>query len=90
MFPRRIVSCYLLIVDTGADYTVLPHSASFDLGINVKKDCKQYYTSGIGGREVIYFTQKIQVKLGTREIKIPLGFLNRDDIPPLLGRYQCL
>lgn len=81
---------YVLIVDTGADYTVLPYSASFDLGINIKKDCRKYRTSGIGGTEIIYFTKKMKMKVGTREAVIPLGFLGRDDIPPLLGRYQCL
>ena len=82
---------YTMIVDTGADYTIFPLKVSFDLGIDIEKDCTQYFTRGIGGSEKVYFyNKKLSVKVGTHQIKIPIGFLERDDIPPLLGRYKCL
>lgn len=79
-----------LIVDTGADYTLLPRYFSERLGINLKKDCKRFKTSGIGGNEKVYLLKKIKVKLGSWERIIPIGFLDRDEIPPLLGRHQFL
>lgn len=79
-----------LIVDTGADYTLLPFSKAEDLGINLKSECKIFNTLGIGGVEKVYLFPKLKMKLGEKEIFIPVGFLRRDDIPPLLGRYKCL
>lgn len=82
---------YTLVVDTGADYTVFPRTFSLDLGIDFKKDCQRFFTRGIGGRESVYFLKKgLKMKVGKFEAKIPVGFLSRDDIPPLLGRHKCL
>jgi len=81
---------FTFIIDTGADYTIFPISKSLDLGIDLQKDCVPFKTSGIGGSETAYLLPKIKMKLGTKEIFIPVGFLKRDNIPPLLGRYKCL
>ena len=82
---------YSMIVDTGADYTVFPFSVAGDLSIDIEKECNQYFTRGIGGNEKVFISKKkIPVKIGDYQLKIPLGFLERDDIPPLLGRQECL
>lgn len=82
---------YTLIVDTGADYTLLPSVAALDLGIDLEKNCYQIETFGIGGKETVYILKKkISIKIGNHEEKIPLGILGRDDVPPLLGREKCL
>lgn len=82
---------YLMIVDTGADYTLLPFSAAEELGIDPKKDCQLFKTAGIGGEEKVYFARKrLKIKIGNLEKKIPVGFLDQEDIPPLLGREGCL
>lgn len=76
-----------MIVDTGADYTLLPKYYSRRLGINLYKECKLFSTTGIGGEEKVYFLRSIKTKLGNWERNIPVGFLDRDDIPPLMGRH---
>lgn len=82
---------YTMIVDTGADYTVFPFKVSRDLGIEVEKECEQYSTRGIGGTEKVFiYKKKILAKIGKTEQKVPVGFLERDDLPPLLGRQHCL
>lgn len=81
---------FTLIVDTGADYTIFPYSKSIDLGVDLDKDCCTFETSGIGGSETVYLLKKMKMKLGNTEFEIPVGFLERDDIPPLLGRARCL
>ena len=82
---------YSFIVDTGADYTLLPKIIAKDLGIDILKDCYLYESKGIGGREHVYFLKKkIAIKIGESKRQIPIGFIDRNDIPPLLGRQQCL
>lgn len=82
---------YKMIADTGADYTVLPRYYCVDLGIDLSKDCLKKQTIGVGGHEIIYFLkEKAQIRISNLQLKIPLGFLNSDNIPPLLGREECL
>lgn len=76
-----------MVVDTGADYTLLPKFLSEDLGINLIKDCRVVRSLGIGGKERIYlYKSKVKVKIGVYERNISVGFLNNNFIPPLLGR----
>jgi len=80
-----------MIVDTGADYTILPMKAAFDLMIDPGKECRKYSTRGVGGTENVYlYNKKMLIRIGESKTRIPLGFLERNDIPPLLGRHQCL
>ena len=76
-----------MIVDTGADYTLLPRYLARDLQVDLEKECHIFSTQGIGGTEKVYFLKKIKAKLGTWEREIPIGFLDRDEIPPLMGRH---
>lgn len=79
-----------MIVDTGADYTLLPKYFAKRLSIDLCSDCRIFNTAGIGGAEKVYFTQAVKVKLGTWDRIVPVGFLDRDEIPPLLGRHLFL
>ena len=79
-----------MIVDSGADYTLLPKYFSKRLGVDLQKDCRIFKTAGIGGIEKVHFLESIKVKLGDWERNVPIGFLDRDDIPPLLGRHMFL
>ncbi len=79
-----------MVVDTGADYTILPRYWAKNLGINLQKEAMAYKTSGIGGEEKSYFIQSWKVKLSIKEMIVPIGFLDRDDVPPLLGRQDFL
>ena len=75
-----------MVVDSGADYSLLPGYMSGYLGINLLNDCKGFSTFGIGGKENVFLLEKAKIKLGTWEITAPVGFLERDTVPPLLGR----
>lgn len=80
-----------ILIDTGADYTLLPKRYAELLGVNLEKDCYQDKTLGVGGQEKIYLYKKgIMIKLASFKREIPVGFLNRDNVPPLLGRLECL
>lgn len=79
------------VIDTGADYTLLPRRYAFLLGIDLTVDCVPETTLGVGGSETIHLYKKgVKVRLKDWEGKVPLGFLERDDVPVLLGRLKCL
>lgn len=78
-----------MIVDSGADYTLLPKFLATSLGVNLLKDCRIITTQGVGGHSKVYLLKKkIEVRIGEYERKIPVGFLNSDSVPPLLGRQE--
>ncbi len=79
-----------MVVDTGADYTILPRNEAINLGIDLLKDCVRFQTYGVGGKETVYLRRSWKVKLGNIELSVPIGFLDTDDIPPLLGRQDFL
>lgn len=79
-----------MLVDTGADYTILPRYLAERFGVDLENDCQIHQTSGIGGAEKVFFLSKMKVRLGKWERKIPVGFLDRDEIPPLMGRHLLL
>lgn len=78
-----------ILIDTGADYTLLPRFLASPLGVNLLNDCKIISTQGVGGESKVYLLKKkIKVKLGNFSREIPIGFLTEDYIPPLLGRKE--
>ena len=78
------------LVDTGADYTLLPHVYASYLGIQLDRETVLFSTMGVGGSERVCVMRHWPMRLGPWQRNIPLGFLTRNDIPPLLGRQACL
>lgn len=79
-----------MVIDTGADYTILPGYLATELGIHLARRAEKLETSGIGGREAVWLVRDVKARLGPWERVIPVGFLARNDLPPLIGRYQFL
>lgn len=79
-----------MVVDTGADYTLLPKMYARRLGIDIFTDCEVQETRGVGGTETIYLYRGLTARIGNYEQVIPVGFLERSDVPPLLGRQEFL
>lgn len=79
-----------MIVDSGADYTIVPHFLAKNLGIDLEEKAFKTDTKGVGGTRVVYFIPKLRARIGTWERIIPIGFLETDEIPPLLGRHLFL
>lgn len=79
-----------MVVDSGADYTLLPRKYATLLEIDLAQDCIAETTLGVGGSETVYLYKKLLVKIGSWQKAIPVGFLERDDIPALLGRLEFM
>ncbi|TSC87788.1 MAG: hypothetical protein G01um101416_313 [Microgenomates group bacterium Gr01-1014_16] len=82
---------YTMIVDTGADFSLLPFHSILNLGLDIERDCREAYLSGAGGKLKIHFLKKpILARIGHWQGKITLGFAENDDLPPILGRHKAL
>ncbi len=80
-----------MVVDTGADFTILPRYLTADLGISLENDCVKDTTFGVGGQQSIYlYKKKIKAKLGEIERDIPVAFFDTNEAPALLGRLGFL
>lgn len=80
-----------MVVDTGADYTIIPRHFSEKLRISLERDCFKDTTFGVGGNQTIYFCKsKLAAKIGGIERKIPLAFFDNNEVPALLGRLGFL
>lgn len=80
-----------MIVDTGADFTIIPRHFSEKLRISLETDCIKDRTSGVGGSQTIYLVRsKILAKIGSIERKIPLAFFDTNEVPALMGRLGFL
>lgn len=78
------------MVDSGADFTIFPRKDAFLFGVDIEKETVREKTFGIGGQETIFLYKNLQIKIGDLMLSIPVGFLNRNDIPALLGRQHFL
>lgn len=80
-----------MIIDTGADYSLFPKRYSELLDVDLERDCFSQATYGVGGKEGIFlYKKRIWIKTEKWKERIPVGFLSRNDVPPLLGRLKCL
>lgn len=80
-----------MVVDTGADFTILPRYLSEDLEISLEHDCITDVTVGVGGQQTIYLVKsKIKARIGSMERMIPLAFFDTNEVPALLGRLGFL
>ncbi|MBI3290551.1 hypothetical protein HYZ78_04100 [Candidatus Microgenomates bacterium] len=80
-----------MIVDTGADFTIVPQYFSRDLGISLESDCIKDITVGVGGEQIIYLCKaRIRAQIGDAKREIPLAISDSNETPPLLGRLGFL
>lgn len=88
--PEKTVTVWM-VVDTGADYSILPHHLSEKLRVSLAEDCIKDVTYGVGGQQAVYFLKnKIQAEIGNIHKMVPLAFLDNNEVPPLLGRQGFL
>lgn len=80
----------LLIVDSGADFTIFPRKDAYYFGIDLDKETTKGKINGVGGEETVFLYDNLEIKLGNARLKIPVGFINRNDVPALLGRQQFM
>ncbi len=78
-----------MLIDTGADYTVLPRYIAVLLGLDISS-VPGSETFGVGGKQRLFFVPDLKIKIGTTQRVIPVGFIDSNEVPPLLGRHEAL
>lgn len=80
----------MMVVDSGADFTIFPRKDAYHFGIDLEKETTKDKIFGVGGEEIIFLYENLEVRLGNVKLKIPCGFIDRNDVPALLGRQYFL
>lgn len=76
---------FTALVDSGADFSIFPLYAAIALGINLKKLKKIKAESADGHFFKIYKTA-LEAKIDNKFFQLPIGFSEKSNINPLIGR----
>lgn len=77
---------HTMLIDTGADYTILPMYMVGLLGLDLSQ-AQTVTTNGIEGNRKTSFFEGLKVRIGQHERVIPVGVAHTSRIPPLMGRH---
>jgi predicted aspartyl protease len=80
---------FRFLLDTGADYTVVPESLAELIGIDLTR-CRKEHVFGNEDRPVPARVGSITIHLGSEVIALRCHFLNGESAPYLLGRMDLL
>jgi hypothetical protein len=75
-----------ILVDSGADFCLMPKQLGIDLGYEVGVEEVMSKAEGIGG-EVDYVLRKVNISIDSHTLTVPIAWLQTDDaVECLLGR----
>lgn len=75
-----------ILVDSGADFCLMPKQLGVDLGYGVGSEEVMSKAEGIGG-EVDYVLRKVDISIDSHNLTVPIAWLQTDDaVECLLGR----
>ncbi len=81
-----LLECRML-VDTGADLTLIPYQVGQYLGFEMGRD-EVEEIRGIGDTVVPYVVKDATLKIGDNEIAVRLGWALIEEVPTLMGRLD--
>ena len=83
---KEITIEYIMLVDSGADFSVISKKSGLDLGFNLADAEQTLLAYGIGGT-VEYVLRKVQVSINGIQFMMPVAWLQDDQINEMiLGR----
>jgi len=75
-----------MIIDTGADYTLLPRYMAAYIGLDYEQG-ERVKTVGLGGSQDVWLMNGVEAKVGEMKRSIPIGVV-AGRVPPLMGRQD--
>lgn len=76
---------FRFLLDTGADFSIIPFSMAEDLGIDLAQ-CPMDHCSGIQGHPLRVYHTRLVVRIGDVELTLRCLISESDTTPFLLGR----
>jgi gag-polyprotein putative aspartyl protease len=64
-----------MLIDSGADISVISKQVGIDLGLNINQDDYQFEAQGVGGGTIIYLTKVINVIINEHTTTVPVAWL---------------
>ncbi len=74
-----------MLVDSGADISLLPKSVGDELGLEIEHEERIHSIQGLGGKVPVIYRNLI-IKIGKEEFSSKVGWVLIDGFPPILGR----
>lgn len=80
-----IVRVFDMLIDSGADISLLPKSAGEEIGLELEHEEKVCNIGGLGGKVPVVY-RKLIITIGGEKFSCPVGWVLIDGFPPILGR----
>ena len=75
-----------MLVDSGADFCLMPKQLGIDLGYTVGVEEVMSKAEGVGG-EIDYLLRRVEVSIDGHTLTVPIAWIQTDDaVEYLLGR----
>ena len=73
-----------MLVDSGADISVITKQTGIDLGLRIHAEDYQQSAEGVGGGTIKYLTKVIQIEIDNHSLDVPVAWLLDDDVEEMI------
>ena len=73
-----------MLIDSGADISVITKQTGIDLGLNVQDEDYQQSAEGVGGGTILYLTKVIQIEIDSHNLSIPVAWLLDEQVEEMI------
>ena len=78
-----------VLVDTGADITLIPKYIGEEV-VNEIKSGEKAFLKGISPIELAVYIHRLKLKVANREFETKVAIAESDEVPAILGRFEAL
>ena len=87
VFTLRGLVTFDFLLDSGADFTLLPRHVADLVGVDLKQ-LSPTRTFGVEGKGIRVWLSRVTIRIGPETLSVRSFFSERDDTPFLLGRMD--
>lgn len=73
-----------MLIDSGADISVISKQTGIDLGLTVLMEDYQQEAEGVGGGTITYLTKVIQIEIDNHTLAVPVAWLLQEDFDEMI------
>ncbi|UCE38467.1 MAG: hypothetical protein JSW00_04355 [Thermoplasmata archaeon] len=79
-----------VLVDTGADLSVLPYSQGSMFIENIESGMRTDVSGIVPYARLVVYLHNLKMRVGGHELEAPVLIAESDDVPPILGRVKAI